>query len=109
MAVLGDRAVAALLSALAEASDYQAAASFLLAQIIETTGATRACTLRLDSAHVAINVVACGGFDPEPVSHSLPISDLSNPLIIGMLAGIPIKGSGGFGPRAFDDLGSWCA
>ena len=42
MAVGGDRAVAGLLAALAEAPDFPAAASYLLTQLVEVTGAPRA-------------------------------------------------------------------
>ena len=48
MAGVGDRAVASLLSALAEAPDVATAASKLLTQIAELTGAKRACVLRFD-------------------------------------------------------------
>ena len=50
MAVVGDRALASLLSALAEAPDFSAAASFLLTQIAEITGAARSLMLRFVSS-----------------------------------------------------------
>ena len=109
MAVLGDRAVAGLLSALAEAPDFPAAAAFLLAQVLELTGATRACMLRLDSSQEELAVVASGGFDGDPSTLSVPAGDFSSPLIVSTLALVPIHGTGNIGPRAFADMRSWYA
>ena len=58
MAGPGDRAVAGLLSALAEAPDFAAAASFFLTQLIEITKASKACMLRLDASQEHIELVA---------------------------------------------------
>ncbi|HSQ28591.1 MAG TPA: ATP-binding protein [Gemmatimonadaceae bacterium] len=107
MAVLGDRGVAGLLSALAEAPDLPAAASFLLAQLVDITGAPRALMLRLDPAYEALGYVASAGFDPEPTRLSIPLVDLSNPLVIGTLALVPVRGSKSLGFRAFASLGEW--
>jgi PAS domain S-box-containing protein len=109
MAVLGDRAVAALLSALAEAPDFKAAASFLLAQAVQLTGAARACMLRLDSVHETLSVVASAGFESEPTAVALPAGDFSSPLVIGTLAALPLRGTANLGPRAFEDIRSWYA
>src|SRR4051812_31685083 len=109
MAGLGDRAVAALLSALAEAPDFPAAASFLLTQVAELTGATRACMWRLDPAEEAIAVVASSGFTPELPPIGFGLGDLSNPLVISTLAAIPVTGIGGLGPRALADFATWYA
>ncbi|HEX4684949.1 MAG TPA: ATP-binding protein [Gemmatimonadaceae bacterium] len=108
MAVLGDRAVAALLSALAEAPDYQAASAFLLSQVVELTGATRACMLRLDAAQNALVVEASEGFSPPPTI-ALSAGDLSSPLVIAALAVVPVHGTFNLGPRAFADMRSWYA
>jgi PAS domain S-box-containing protein len=108
MPVLGDRAVAALLSALAEAPDYRAATAFLLAQVVELTGAGRACMLRFDAAQNALVVEACNGFSDEPAV-AIPAGDLSNPLVIAALALIPLHGTSQLGPRAFADMRSWYA
>ena len=96
MAVLGDRAVAGLLSALAEAPDYPGAASFLLTQLVDLTGSARACLLRLDSAQENLTLVAASGFhaigrgdngvvrlaltDPELRSGEPTLRDLSETL-----------------------------
>jgi PAS domain S-box-containing protein len=108
MAVLGDRAVAALLSALAEAPDYQAATAFLLSQIVELTGAERACMLRLDVGQNALVVETSEGFSPNP-GITISAGDLSSPLVIATLAAIPVHGTSNLGPRAFAGMRSWYA
>ena len=85
MAVLGDRVVAGLLSALAEAPDFAAAASFLLTQLAEITAAPRALMLRIDGPQENLTVVATTGPDVPP-SVNIPIGDLSSPLIISALS-----------------------
>ncbi|HTI64003.1 MAG TPA: ATP-binding protein [Gemmatimonadaceae bacterium] len=107
MAVLGDRAVAGLLSALAEAPDLSSAASYLLAQLVDVTGATRALMLRLDQAHETLGYVAAIGFEPEPSRLSIPLVDLSNPLVISTLAQLPIRGTSPLGFRSLEGVESW--
>src|SRR3954470_23974214 len=104
MAVLGDRASAALLSALAEAPDFQGAAAFLVAQILDVTESSRACMLRLDEWQEHIAGVAAAGFDSEMAGVAIPIGDLANPLVVATLALTPISGRGSIGPRALGDL-----
>src|SRR4051794_35820282 len=93
MAGLGDRAVAGLLSALAEAPDFPAAASFFLAQLADITHAPRGCMLRLDSRQDALVLVTSFGFDATPAAITVPISDLSSPLVISALTLSPIRGA----------------
>ncbi|HET7374751.1 MAG TPA: hypothetical protein VFJ20_15285, partial [Gemmatimonadaceae bacterium] len=107
MAVLGDRGVASLLSALAEAPDLPAAASFLLAQLVDITSAPRALMLRLDPAYEALGYIASAGFDPEPTRLSIPLVDLSNPLVISALALVPVRGGKSLGFRALAGIGEW--
>ncbi|HEU4786787.1 MAG TPA: PAS domain S-box protein, partial [Gemmatimonadaceae bacterium] len=107
MAVLGDRGVASLLSALAEAPDLPAAASFLLAQLVDITGTPRALMLRLDPAYEALGYIASAGFDPEPTRLSIPLVDLSNPLVISTLALLPVRGSKSLGFRALAGIDEW--
>ena len=107
MAVLGDRGVASLLSALAEAPDLPAAASFLLAQLVDITGTPRALMLRLDPAYEALGYIASAGFDPEPTRLSIPLVDLSNPLVISTLALVPVRGSKSLGFRALAGINEW--
>jgi len=92
MAVLGDRAVAGLLSALAEAPDFPGAASFLLTQLVDVTGAARACLLRLDASQENLTLVAATGFEPAPANFSIPLNDLSSPLVVSALSLAPIQG-----------------
>jgi signal transduction histidine kinase len=90
MTVAGDRQSASLLSALAEAPDSAAASSFLVAQLVELSGAGRVTMLRLDSGHETL--VSSAGVDGgEPAANAaIPISDFSNPLVISALALSPI-------------------
>ena len=83
MAVAGDRSsIASLLSGLAEAPDFHGAASFLLDELVERTGSSRACLLRLDDENENLNLVACDGFEPDDPSFSIPVHDLGNPLVV---------------------------
>jgi len=107
MAVLGDRAVAGLLSALAEAPDFPGAASFLLTQLVDVTGAARACLLRLDPTQEHLTLVAATGFDPAPANFSVPISDLSSPFVVSTLALAPIQGNGAPVHRSLRAVARW--
>jgi PAS domain S-box-containing protein len=110
MAGVGDRAVAGLLSALAEAPDVSAAASFLLSQLGEMTGAPRAVMLRLDETHDRLAPVATIGFEGNELPDvALSISDLSNPLVLSTLALTPVRGHAPLAARALDDMESWLA
>ncbi len=107
MAVLGDRAVAGLLSALAEAPDFQAAAAFLVAQLVDITGAPRACMLRADPSHDGLTLVASSGFDPEPGPLSISLGDFSSPIVIATLGLVGIRGAAPLGQRAFARMKDW--
>ena len=97
MAVVGDRAVAGLLSALAEAPDVPAAASFLLTQLAEITGASRAGMFRLDDADECLVLVASAGFDQELGDHPIPVGNLSSPLVVSALSLTPVLGNAPIG------------
>ena len=107
MAVPGDRAVAGLLSALAEAPDFTAAASFFLSQLVEITRAPRACMLRLDATHENIELVAAVGFETDLPPIGVPISDLSSPLVISALTLAPIEGRSPLLQRALAPVATW--
>jgi PAS domain S-box-containing protein len=108
MAVVGDRALASLLSALAEAPDFSAAASFLLTQIAEITGAARSFMVRFDASQEALHAVATLGFDAGLPSLSVPVNDLASPLMASALALVPIHGDAApLGPRALASLRNW--
>ena len=109
MADVGDRAVAGLLSALAEAPDVPAAASFLLAQLGEMTGAPRAAMLRLDATHDCLTVIATVGFDGDTADVVFSTGDLSNPLVLSTLSLTPVRGQNGLTSRPLASLSSWIA
>ncbi len=109
MAGPGDRAAAGLLSALAEAPDFAAAASFFLTQLIEITKASKACMLRLDASQEHIELVASLGFELDPPRIAIPISDLSSPLVICALTLTPVKGGSPSPLRDLVSADSWVA
>jgi PAS domain S-box-containing protein len=87
-----DRQVATLLSALAEAPDFAAALSFLLAQLAELAGARRAYALVPDDDG-GIRPAAHVGFaadDPRP--STLSVANVDHPLVICALALLPVMG-----------------
>ena len=93
MAGPGDRGVAGLLSALAEAPDFDSAASFFLTQLAEIAGTARACLLRFDHTRENLDVVASIGFDVPPLTLSISGGDLSNPLVVSALTMQPLRGT----------------
>src|SRR6185437_15628513 len=96
-----------LLSALAEAPDFAAGASFLTTQLVEVTGAPRACLFRLDVARESLTMVAAVGFGDASPEISLPLGDLSSPLVISALSLSPVRGTGALGPRQLDTIRNW--
>src|ERR1051325_2413865 len=107
MTVTGDRQSASLLSALAEAPDSAAASSFLATQIAEMSGAERVIMLRLDAAQESLVAVASNDL-PDAPAVSIPVSDLSNPLVIAALALSPVSGRTPL-PPPFSDFTQWAA
>jgi PAS domain S-box-containing protein len=107
MAVLGDRPVAGLLSALAEAPDSQAAAAFLATQLVELTTAARGCVLRLDATRESLVIRASSGFSSEPGVLGISIGDVSSPIVVATLALVPIHGTTPLAPRAFAEMKEW--
>jgi PAS domain S-box-containing protein len=109
MAVLGDRDLAGLLSAIAEAPDLAAATSHLLAQLADVTAARRAVMLKVDSAQHSLAVVASMGFGTTPPVFSISLGDLSTPIVISALSLVPMRGELPIGPRALDLIVPWIA
>jgi len=109
MAVRGDRSVASLLSALAEAPDLASAASFLLTQIVDVTSASRACVFRIEASQENLRLVASSGFDPDPGPVSIALSDVSSPLIVATLAMAIVQGESPLGLHSFASLEPWIA
>jgi PAS domain S-box-containing protein len=81
---MGDRQLAGLLSALAEAPDFTSAASYLLERIVDLTRTKRGCMLRIDPAQDSLVVVASHDLDESPRAPSL--AELSNPLVLAALS-----------------------
>jgi PAS domain S-box-containing protein len=109
MAGGGDRALAGLLSALAEAPDFPAAASFLLTQVAEMTDAPRAAMLCIDTSQNTLSLIAAVGLEQTSSTLNIPISDLSSPLVIAALSLEPMRGDAPLGQRLFAPLESWIA
>jgi len=82
----GER-LAELLSAISDAPDFEAAATFMLAQFADIVGARRALAVTLDSPPRRFVNTASIGFDGETLpTISLPTDDLSNPLTLAALS-----------------------
>src|SRR5690349_15406763 len=107
MSVLGDRDVAGLLSAIAEAPDLSAATSHLLAQLADVTAARRAVMLKVDAAQHSLSVVASAGFGSTAPVFGISLGDLSSPLVISALSLIPLQGVTTLGARALEDMVPW--
>lgn len=107
MAVLGDRDLAGLLSAIAEAPDLAAATSHLLAQLADVTAARRAVLLRIDAAQHSLSAIASVGFGHTPPTFSISLGDLSSPLVVGALSLMPMRGDIALAPRALEGMTPW--
>ncbi len=105
----GDRAVAGLLSALAEAPDFAAAASFLLTHLAELTGAPRAYMLRLDAPQESLALVSAIGIDGGLPVINISISSLSSPLVVSALAMATVRGTSPLTQYGFSPLNAWAA
>ena len=92
MVALSDRTVASLLSALAEAPDAAAAASYLLAQLMEQTGARAGVVLRIDPTQEYLAPLAANGVEIGDVR--LPLTDLTNAPVVSALSLTPVRGRG---------------
>jgi PAS domain S-box-containing protein len=103
-----DRTVAGLLSALAEAPDFNSAAAFLLAQVVDLADAERGHMLRLDTVQESLISVASVGYEAAPQA-AISIGDLSNPLVLCALSLAPIAGGGRSSIRAFVSMARWTA
>jgi PAS domain S-box-containing protein len=104
----GER-LAELLSAISEAPDFEAAATFMLAQFADIVGARRALAVTLDSPpHRFINTASIG-FEGETLpTISLPTDDLSSPLTVAALSLHPVS-CDGIEPLRGMPFGEWTA
>ena len=80
----------ALLSALAEAPDLAAAATFLLTDIMATTGARRAALLRFDMNDEQLVLAASAGMDDS--QSELAIGERGHPWMVSTLTLTPVVG-----------------
>jgi PAS domain S-box-containing protein len=85
-----DRTQLALLSALAEAPDMDAAAGFLLSHVLAATGARRACLLGFDSSEQQLVLVSQSGLDDAPLE--LTIAERAHPWMVATLAQTTVVG-----------------
>jgi signal transduction histidine kinase len=98
-----------LLSAISEAPDFQAAATFMLAQFANIVGARRALAVTLDSPpRRFINTASIGFEGNAPPTVSIPTDDLSNPLAVSALSLHPVS-CDGVAPLPGIPFGEWTA
>jgi len=109
MAGPGDRGVAGLLSALAEAPDFDSAASFFLTQLAEIARTPRALLLQFDAAREYLEPVASVGFDTPLPPISLSATEIGSPLIVAALTMRPMRGTAHLPHRALAHLVPWVA
>ncbi len=83
-----DRTQLALLAALAEAPDLDAAAGFLLGHVLSATGARRACLFGFDAADHQLVLVSHSGLDDAPIE--LVIAERAHPWMAATIAQRPV-------------------
>ncbi len=88
---VSERRHLALLSALAEAPDYNAAATFLLTDLLALSGARRACLFRFDIGDGQLVLTAAGGFDGDAPTE-LALGERGHPWMVSTLALSPVTG-----------------
>ncbi|HKO15316.1 MAG TPA: ATP-binding protein [Gemmatimonadaceae bacterium] len=104
---IGGRSAAGLLSALAEAPDFSAAAEFLVQEVADAAGSSRGFLLLADSTRDVLEVVASVGFYKALEPSTLSTDDLSNPIVLSTLALAPAEGTEGLGVRGGTPLARW--
>jgi PAS domain S-box-containing protein len=92
----GERGRLALLSALAEAPDLAAAATFLLADVLASTGGRRGLLLRFDTNEEHLVLAGAVGLG-DPIPSELTIAERSHPWMVSSLTLSPVLGE--FAPR----------
>jgi PAS domain S-box-containing protein len=84
---LSGEGLAELLSVISEAPDFGTAATFLLAQLADVAGASRACLLTLDRSNQILQLAASVGFPSEGAPRiEIPIEDQVHPLVVSLLS-----------------------
>jgi len=102
-----DRTQLALLSALAEAPDLDAAAGFLLSHVLGATGARRAYLLGFDTAEQQLVLISHTGVEDAPVE--LAIAERAHPWMVATLAQTPVVADGTSKPAARTEFPEWTA
>jgi len=85
----GERRQLALLSALAEAPDFSAAATFLLGDLLALAGARRACLFRFDIIDEQLVLEGSLGFE-DSFPSELAIGERTHPWMVSTLALSPV-------------------
>jgi PAS domain S-box-containing protein len=94
------------LSALAEAPDLAAAATFLVADVLAETGGRRALLLRFDTGGEHLTLSGAAGFN-DPIPDELTIGERSHPWMVATMALSPVVG--GAPPRVGPQFAQWTA
>src|ERR1044071_4821051 len=81
-----------LLSALAEAPDFAAAADFLLSHVQELSGSTAACLLQIDQQQENLVSVASVGHGTDAPRVEISLTDLDDPLTVATLSMTAVVG-----------------
>ncbi|MGH7620004.1 MAG: ATP-binding protein [Gemmatimonadaceae bacterium] len=103
-----ERGRLALLSALAEAPDLAAAAAFLLADVLASTGGRRALLLRFDTDEEHLLLGGSAGFE-DPMPTELSIAERAHPWMVATLALSPVLGDAPPRVGANPPFESWTA
>ena len=104
----GER-LAELLSAISEAPDFVTAATYMIAQLADILGARRGIAITLDSPPRRFISTASVGFEGDATpSISLPVDDLSNPIVLSALS-LHAVSCDGVAPLAGLPFGEWVA
>jgi PAS domain S-box-containing protein len=104
----GER-LAELLSAISEAPDFVTAATYMIAQLADILGARRGIAITLDSPPRRFISTASVGFEGETTpSISLPVDDLSNPIVLSALS-LHAVSCDGVAPLPGLPFGEWVA
>ncbi|MDQ6871702.1 MAG: ATP-binding protein [Gemmatimonadota bacterium] len=104
----GER-LAELLSAISEAPDFVTAATYMIAQLADILGARRGIAITLDSPPRRFVSMASIGFEGTGTpSISLPVDDLSNPVVLSALS-LHAVSCDGVAPLAGLPFGEWVA
>ena len=107
-ASVNERGPLALLSALAEAPDLAAAATFLLTDLLTSVGARRACLLRFDTVEEQLLLAAHAGFGEYPPTE-LAIGERSHPWMVSTLALSPVVSHTSVRPGGRISFEQWTA